>query len=123
MANASKRSKREDGLYSISVVIGRKADGKLKRKYFYARTIKELDAKSAFVSERTLVRNKCAFSKHLQALHPYRLQDLKATHLQMILNGLAKKGFARNTIAEVKQTATQTRKQVHEAPAFLLFAV
>lgn len=139
MANASKRSKREDGLYSTSVVIGRKADGKLKRKYFYARTIKELDAKraefehkfrfgllterenatfyeigeeylgykSAFVSERTLVRNKCAFSKHLQALHPYRLQDLKATHLQMILNGLAKKGFARNTIAEVKQTATQ----------------
>ena len=104
MANASKRSKREDGLYSTSVVIGRKADGKLKRKYFYARTIKELDAKraefehkfrfgllterenatfyeigeeylgykSAFVSERTLVRNKCAFSNHLQALHPYR---------------------------------------------------
>lgn len=42
-----KRSKRADGLYKKSIVIGRKPDGKPIRKYIYATTIKELERKTA----------------------------------------------------------------------------
>lgn len=139
MANKAKIEKRPDGLYKSSVVIGRDAKGKYKRKYFYAKTIKELNLKkseferklrlgiltdreeatmleigqewlqykSAFVSDRTYVRYKNIFNKHLKPLHPYRLLDLKATNLQSILNAMAKKEYSRKTISEVKQTASQ----------------
>ena len=135
----AKYSKRPDGFYRASVIIGRDAQGNYKRKYVYAKTIKELDLKrseyerkvrlglvterenasfyeisqewlqykAAFVSERSAVRYKCVVMNHLTSLHPYRLLDLKATHLQMILNSMARDGFSRGTIAEVKQTASQ----------------
>ena len=43
MAKQSNRAKRSDGLYKRSITIGRKEDGNPIRKYFYAKTIKELD--------------------------------------------------------------------------------
>lgn len=139
MPKSKRYEKRSDGLYKSSIIIGRDAKGHYKRKYFYAKTIKELDLKrseferklrlgiltdrenatmleigkewleykSAFVSDRTYARYKNIFNKHLQTLHPYRLLDLKALHLQAILNSLAKKGYSRKTLAEVKQTAAQ----------------
>ena len=134
MANKAKIEKRPDGFYKSSVVIGRDSKGKHKRKYFYAKTIKELNLKkseferklrlgiltdreeatmleigqewlqykSAFVSDRTYVRYKNVFNKHLKPLHPYRLLDLKATNLQSLLNSMAKKNYSRKTISEVK---------------------
>ena len=41
----AKYSKRPDGFYRASVIIGRDAQGNYKRKYVYAKTIKELDLK------------------------------------------------------------------------------
>lgn len=45
MANTSKRAKRPDGLYKKSVATGRDANGRITRKYFYGKTLKEVDAK------------------------------------------------------------------------------
>lgn len=47
MPRNSKYKKRADGLYQRSITIGRKPDGKPKRKFIYAKTIKELEKKAA----------------------------------------------------------------------------
>jgi len=47
MPKQAKISKRPDGNYCRSIVIGRKSDGKPIRKYIYAKTIKELDVRTA----------------------------------------------------------------------------
>ena len=47
MARKASISKRADGNYCRSIVVGRKPDGKPIRKYIYARTVKELEAKAA----------------------------------------------------------------------------
>ena len=47
MPRQAKAKKRPDGFYQRSITVGRKPDGKLKRKTIYAKTLKELDAKSA----------------------------------------------------------------------------
>jgi hypothetical protein len=43
----AKAKKRPDGFYQRSITVGRKPDGKLKRKTIYAKTIKELEQKAA----------------------------------------------------------------------------
>jgi hypothetical protein len=43
----AKAKKRSDGFYQRSITVGRKPDGKLKRKTIYAKTIKELEQKGA----------------------------------------------------------------------------
>ena len=47
MPRQAKTRKRPDGFYQRSITIGRKPDGKLKRKTIYAKTIKELEQKAA----------------------------------------------------------------------------
>lgn len=47
MAGQSKYKKRPDGNYQRSITVGRKPDGTPIRKSFYAKTIKELEAKAA----------------------------------------------------------------------------
>ncbi len=47
MANKAKKSRRADGLYKKSIVIGRDEKGNPTRKYFYGKTIREVDEKMA----------------------------------------------------------------------------
>ena len=47
MPRQAKAKKRPDGFYQRSITVGRKPDGKLKRKTIYAKTIKELEQKAA----------------------------------------------------------------------------
>ena len=47
MPRQAKFKKRPDGFYQRSITVGRKSDGKLKRKTIYAKTIKELEQKAA----------------------------------------------------------------------------
>ncbi len=47
MPRQAKVSRRPDGNYCRSIVIGRKPDGKPIRKYIYAKTIKEMDRRTA----------------------------------------------------------------------------
>lgn len=47
MPRQAKFKKRPDGFYQRSITVGRKPDGKLKRKTIYAKTIRELEQKAA----------------------------------------------------------------------------
>jgi integrase len=131
--------KRADGLYQTSLVIDRKPDGRPIRKFFYSRTLKELNMKAAeyerryrlgilssdetmtfgdlakiWIDEykpkiRDTTRNmyKHIVDKHLLPLAQYKLRDLKAHHLQTIINRLAVDGLAKSTMRKIKITAVQ----------------
>ncbi len=143
MPREAKIKKRPDGFYQRSITVGRKPDGKPQRKFIYAKTIKDLEAKAAEyerqlrhgtlssnekmtfgelavvwlrdykpgISITTRTMYKTILDKHLlPELSAYKLKDLKAHHIQAIVNRLAESGKAESTLKKIKLTAVQILK-------------
>lgn len=143
MPREAKIKKRPDGFYQRSITVGRKPDGKPQRKTIYAKTLKELEEKTADyqrqlrhgtlssnekmtfgelavlwlrdykpgISVTTRTMYKTILDKHLlPELSAYKLKDLKAHHIQSIVNRLAESGKAESTLKKIKLTAVQILK-------------
>lgn len=132
-------TKRKDGNYKVSLLTGRKPDGKPIRKYFYGRTMKEANGKldefkrmfsrgfvptderatfgelatllcsvyKPVVSDGVRRRYESIFKNQLGDLSGVKVRELKAAHLQTIINRLAIEGLSSKTQKEIKQAAVQ----------------
>jgi integrase len=59
------------------------------------------------VSEKMRLRYKGIIDGHLKPLLEIKVKDLRPMHLQMIINQMAKAGYAQKSMQMVKQTASQ----------------